>query len=170
VERLRDGGSVEFAKPLLAKYVSDGRRFSTPRRHRAEGILVPLALCRGCHDSRGGNELAFLVTGMHGKPVPSRTAPLRLALPGGNTVSNRSSRSSTSRSPRSGRYPFGKPCRGSEYGFWANVNPEVPHPRWSQATERVLGGNERVPTLKWNGYGEFVPIFMTGLRKERLFV
>ncbi|MGI4954259.1 MAG: molybdopterin-dependent oxidoreductase, partial [Janthinobacterium lividum] len=44
----------------------------------------------------------------------------------------------------------------TEYGFWANVNPDVPHPRWSQASERLLGSDERVPTQLHNGYGEFV--------------
>ena len=56
-----------------------------------------------------------------------------------------------------------------EYGFWANVNPEVPHPRWSQATERLLGGNERVPTRLFNGYGEFVADLYTNLQNERLW-
>jgi sulfoxide reductase catalytic subunit YedY len=64
---------------------------------------------------------------------------------------------------------FWEKLQASEYGFWANVNPEVPHPRWSQATERVLGTNERRPTLKWNGYGEFVASLYDGLEKERLF-
>src|SRR5947209_4796929 len=59
--------------------------------------------------------------------------------------------------------------QASEYGFWANVNPDVPHPRWSQASERVLGTNERRPTLLWNGYGEFVADLYKGLEKERLF-
>ena len=43
-----------------------------------------------------------------------------------------------------------------EYGFYANVNPEVDHPRWSQATERMLGSGDRVPTLLYNGYAEQV--------------
>jgi sulfoxide reductase catalytic subunit YedY len=43
-----------------------------------------------------------------------------------------------------------------EYDFWANVDPGVPHPRWSQKTERVIGTNERRPTIKYNGYGQFV--------------
>jgi sulfoxide reductase catalytic subunit YedY len=43
-----------------------------------------------------------------------------------------------------------------EYGFWANVNPDVPHPRWSQKTERMLGTDERRPTVIYNGYGEYV--------------
>ena len=60
--------------------------------------------------------------------------------------------------------------QSSEYGFWANVNPVVSHPRWSQATEQVLGTNTRVPTLIWNGYGEAVAGMYKGLEKERLFV
>ena len=57
-----------------------------------------------------------------------------------------------------------------EYDFWANVNPDVPHPRWSQATERLLGSNERVPTKIFNGYGEFVAPLYANLQKERLYM
>jgi sulfoxide reductase catalytic subunit YedY len=59
--------------------------------------------------------------------------------------------------------------QSAEYGFWANVNPEVAHPRWSQASERVLGTNERVPTLLFNGYAEFVAHLYEDLEDERLF-
>jgi sulfoxide reductase catalytic subunit YedY len=50
------------------------------------------------------------------------------------------------------------------------VNPAVSHPRWSQASERVLGTDQRVPTLIYNGYGEQVADLYKGLEKERLFV
>jgi len=50
------------------------------------------------------------------------------------------------------------------------VNPQVSHPRWSQASERLIGSNERVPTQMWNGYGEFVASLYEGLQGERLFV
>jgi sulfoxide reductase catalytic subunit YedY len=59
---------------------------------------------------------------------------------------------------------------GFGYGFWANVNPEVPHPRWSQAMEEVLGTGERVPTKLFNGYGEFVASLYAGLEKEPLYM
>jgi sulfoxide reductase catalytic subunit YedY len=59
--------------------------------------------------------------------------------------------------------------QASEYGFWANVNPEIPHPRWSQATEEVIGTGERRPTLLYNGYGEHVADLYKGLEKERLW-
>jgi sulfoxide reductase catalytic subunit YedY len=57
-----------------------------------------------------------------------------------------------------------------EYGFWANVNPQVDHPRWSQATEEVIGdGGKRVPTLLFNGYGEWVADLYKGMENERLY-
>jgi sulfoxide reductase catalytic subunit YedY len=60
---------------------------------------------------------------------------------------------------------------GREYGFWANVNPEVPHPRWSQASERDIGTGERRPTLLYNGYEEQVASLYAGLEKtEKLFM
>ncbi len=65
---------------------------------------------------------------------------------------------------------FWERIQAGEYGFWANVNPEVPHPRWSQATERLLGSNERVPTQLFNGYGEFVADLYRGLERERLWI
>jgi sulfoxide reductase catalytic subunit YedY len=64
---------------------------------------------------------------------------------------------------------FWQAIQASEYGFWANVNPEVPHPRWSQAYERVLGSDERVPTLLFNGYGEYVAALYKDLQNERLY-
>ena len=67
---------------------------------------------------------------------------------------------------------FWEEIQGSEYGFWANVNPEVPHPPWSHATERVLGQDERVPTLLYNGYGEYVADLYKDIdtAQERLFM
>jgi len=60
--------------------------------------------------------------------------------------------------------------QSSEYGFWANVNPAVPHPRWSQADEEVIGVGTRVPTVIFNGYGAYVADLYKGLEKERLYV
>ncbi|MBN9024430.1 MAG: protein-methionine-sulfoxide reductase catalytic subunit MsrP, partial [Rhizobiales bacterium] len=65
---------------------------------------------------------------------------------------------------------FWQQLQSSEYGFWANVNPEVPHPRWSQASETVIGTNERVPTQLFNGYGEFVAGLYKGLESEALYM
>ena len=58
----------------------------------------------------------------------------------------------------------------SEYGFWANVNPDVPHPRWSQARERMLGTGEMRPTVLFNGYGEEVAGLYKGIEGEELYL
>ena len=120
---------------------------------------------------RGANELAFLVTGIYGKPLPNAVRrAAAAAVPWKYGFKSVKSIVQASASPTSGRRPSGRRCRPSEYGFWANVNPEVPHPRWSQASEHVLGTRERKPTLLFNGYGEQVAGLYKGLEKESLFM
>ena len=110
-----------------------------------------------------------MATGMYGKPAPNQNgAPLRLVLPwkyGFKSAKSIVRVSFTDKRPAT----FWDTVQGDEYGFWANVNPAVPHPRWSQATERVIGTDERVPTLQWNGYGEFVAHLYDGIKGEQLF-
>jgi sulfoxide reductase catalytic subunit YedY len=112
----------------------------------------------------------FIATGIYGKPMPKQNgAPLRLAVPwkyGFKSTKGIVRFQFTDVRPVS----FWEEIQASEYGFWANVNPEVPHPRWSQATERVLGSDERVPTQLYNGYGEYVAELYQGLEGERLFM
>jgi sulfoxide reductase catalytic subunit YedY len=162
---------VDFAKPLgSAKYVRMETFLDAKMAPGQKEFWYPWPYIEGATIAEAGNELAFLVTGMYGKPVPKQDgAPLRLALPwkyGFKSVKSIVHFSFTEKRPVS----FWESVQGSEYGFWANVNPDVPHPRWSQASERVLGTNDRRPTLKWNGYGEFVAHLYDGLEKERLFV
>jgi sulfoxide reductase catalytic subunit YedY len=57
-----------------------------------------------------------------------------------------------------------------EYGFWANVNPKVAHPRWSQANERRIGTEEMIPTRLFNGYEAEVAGLYQGMEKERLYM
>ena len=112
----------------------------------------------------------LMVTGAYGKPVPkSMGAPLRLHLPwkyGFKSIKGIVRVSFTAQRPVS----FWEQLQASEYGFWANVNPDVPHPRWSQATEQVLGTDERIPTLLFNGYGEQVAALYAGLEAEKLYM
>jgi methionine sulfoxide reductase catalytic subunit len=113
--------------------------------------------------------LTLMVVGLYGEVLPNQDgAPLRLAVPwkyGFKSVKSIVRFEFTDKRPVS----YWEKLQASEYGFWANVNPAVPHPRWSQASERVLGSDERRPTLIWNGYGEFVADLYKGLEKERLF-
>ena len=83
------------------------------------------------------NELAFMATGAYGKPMAKQHgAPLRLAVPwkyGFKSIKSIVRFSFTDKRP----VGIWEELQASEYGFWANVNPEVPHPRWSQATEET---------------------------------
>lgn len=116
------------------------------------------------------NELAFMVVGMYGKTLPSQNgAPLRVSLPwkyGFKSAKSIVKIEFTDKRPVS----FWESLQDEEYGFWANVNPAVPHPRWSQATETLLGSDERVPTQIWNGYGEFVAAMYADKTGEKLFM
>jgi len=116
------------------------------------------------------NELAFIAIGAYGKPMPKQHgAPLRLAVPwkyGFKSAKSIVRFTFTDKRPKS----FWEALQASEYGFWANVNPQVPHPRWSQATEELIGLKERRPTLLFNGYGEYVAELYKGLEQERLYV
>ncbi|HKK35014.1 MAG TPA: protein-methionine-sulfoxide reductase catalytic subunit MsrP [Paracoccaceae bacterium] len=102
------------------------------------------------------NPLAFMVVGAYGKVLHKPFgAPIRLHLPwkyGFKSLKSVVRISFTAERP----VGFWEELQASEYGFWANVNPEVPHPRWSQADERVLGEDERIPTQLFNGYAEEV--------------
>ena len=116
------------------------------------------------------NDLSFMVTGAYGEPVPrSMGAPIRLHLPwkyGFKSIKSVVRVSFTKERP----VGFWEQLQAKEYGFWANVNPEVPHPRWSQAEERVLGTKDKIPTVIYNGYGEQVADLYKDLKDERLFL
>jgi sulfoxide reductase catalytic subunit YedY len=130
---------------------------------------LPWPYTEGLTMAEATNELAFLVTGAYGKPVSKQQgAPLRLAVPwkyGFKSIKSITKFTFTDQRPKS----YWEALQASEYGFWANVNPQVPHPRWSQATEEVIGTNKRVPTQLFNGYGEQVADIYKGLDKERLW-
>jgi methionine sulfoxide reductase catalytic subunit len=161
---------VALASPLgSAKYVRF-ETFTNPKIAPGEReFWYPWPYIEGLTMFEATNELAFVVTGMYGHPVPRQDgAPIRLATPwkyGFKSTKSIVKVTFTDQRPKT----FWETMQSDEYGFWANVNPAVPHPRWSQATERVLGVDERVPTLIWNGYGEYVAHMYDGLQNERLF-
>ena len=160
---------VERAKPLSAARFVKMETFLDPdiapgqRQH-----WYPWPYVEGLTLAEATNELAFMVTGVYGKPVPRQMgAPLRLAVPwkyGFKSIKSIVRFTFSDERPVS----FWEEIQGREYGFWANVNPDVPHPRWSQATERTLGGG-RVPTRLYNGYAEQVAHLYAGMEGERLF-
>jgi len=151
---------VELAKPMSgAKYI----KMNTIAEDKAQmpglrQFWYPWPYQEGLTMEEATNEMAFMVTGLYGKPVPKQNgAPLRLAVPwkyGFKSIKSIVQFTFTDEKPKT----FWESLQDKEYGFWANVNPKVPHPRWSQASEWQLGGrqSDRVPTRLYNGYEEFV--------------
>jgi sulfoxide reductase catalytic subunit YedY len=112
------------------------------------------------------NELAFLATGSYGKPQPKQNgAPIRLIVPWKFGFKNIKSIVKIE-FVRDRPGTFWNELQPQEYGFWANINPAVPHPRWSQAAETFINTGERISTKKFNGYGEWVAELYTDLEEE----
>jgi methionine sulfoxide reductase catalytic subunit len=161
---------VALAEPLgSAKYVQFTSFENPDVADGQKASWYPWPYLEGVTMAEATNDLAFLVTGAYGKPLPKQNgAPLRLALPwkyGFKSAKGLVRFTFTDKQPVN----FWQALQASEYGFWANVNPDVPHPRWSQATERELTTGDRVPTLLFNGYGEYVVDIYKNLQNERLY-
>jgi sulfoxide reductase catalytic subunit YedY len=162
---------VEMAKPLSsAKYVRMETFLDKATAPGQRQTWFPWPYVEGLTMAEATNELTFLVTGAYGKPIPKvHGAPIRLAVPwkyGFKHIKSIVRFSFVDQRPKS----YWEDLQASEYGFWANVNPEVAHPRWSQASEELIGTGERRPTLLFNGYGEYVAHLYKGLEGERLYV
>jgi len=109
------------------------------------------------------NDLTLLATGLYGKDLlPQNGAPIRLVVPwkyGFKGIKAIVKIDLVPDMPTS----LWMNAASNEYGFFANVNPQVPHPRWSQATERRIGELSRRPTLMFNGYAEEVAFLYEGM-------
>ena len=164
---------VEIAKPLSsAKYVRT-ETFNRPEvAFGMKATWYPWPYIEGVTIEEATNELALIGTGIYGKPLPKQMgAPIRLVLPwkyGFKSAKGIVKFTFTDKRPVSFWQDI---SQDKEYGFWANVNPEVPHPRWSQATEEVIGtGGKRVPTQLFNGYGEYVAQLYKDKPGEKLWM
>lgn len=132
-----------FHRPNEAEYVAQDDSYPWPYR---EGLTIAEAT----------NELAFIALGVFGEPLPKQHgAPVRLVVPwkyGFKGIKSIVRITLTDHQPAT----FWNAVNGREYDFQANVNPDVPHPRWSQKTEWMLGTHARHPTQYLNGYADFV--------------
>ena len=112
------------------------------------------------------NDLSFIATGIYGKELPNQNgAPLRLILPwkyGFKSIKSIVKISFVNKRP----IGLWEKLAPKEYGFWANVNPNIPHPRWSQKSEQQLGVDGRTPTVIYNGYGDQVASIYNELEKS----
>jgi sulfoxide reductase catalytic subunit YedY len=131
--------------------------------------ILPWPYVEGLRLDEAMHPLALLVTGVYGKPLPNQNgAPLRLVVPwkygfkGGKSIVRIRL---TDRQPQN----TWNVVAPDEYGFYANVNPAVDHPRWSQARERRLGEFFKRPTLPFNGYGDQVAGLYVGMDLKKDF-
>jgi len=115
------------------------------------------------------HDLAILATGLYGKPLPPQDgAPIRLVVPwkyGFKGAKSIVKIDLVEEMPTS----FWMASAPNEYGFYANVNPDVSHPRWSQASERRIGELSRRKTLLFNGYAEQVAQLYQGMDLRKFF-
>ncbi|MCS6883584.1 MAG: protein-methionine-sulfoxide reductase catalytic subunit MsrP [Oscillochloridaceae bacterium] len=151
-------------EPLaVARYV----RFETVLRPEEmpgqRDRFYPWPYVEGLRLDEAMHDLTLLATGLYGRPLtPQNGAPLRLVVPwkyGFKSIKAIVRIDLVEQMPRS----LWMTVAPNEYGFYANVNPDVPHPRWSQATERRIGEGGRRPTLPFNGYAEQVAALYAGL-------
>ena len=162
---------LDFAKPTSgAKYVVMETFHDKAMAPGQRQFWYPWPYRDGLTIADAAHELTMIGTGAYGKPMPKQNgAPLRLIAPwkyGFKQVKSIVRFTFTDQRPVS----FWEKIQGKEYGFWANVNPEVDHPRWSQATEKLLGTGDRVPTLLYNGYADQVAHLYKDMKGENLFM
>jgi methionine sulfoxide reductase catalytic subunit len=162
---------VALAKPLgSAKFVRFETFLDPAMAPGQNNFLYPWPYVEGVTMAEAENDLSFIATGAYDKPIAKQHgAPLRLHLPwkyGFKSIKSIRRISFVEEQP----VGLWEAIQPSEYGFWANVNPEVPHPRWSQASERVLHTGERVPTLLFNGYAEEVAGLYAGMDAAKLYM
>jgi len=124
---------------------------------------LPWPYVEGLRLDEAMHPLAILATGLYGKPLPNQNgAPLRLVVPWKYGFKGIKSivRIRLKRQRPMNTWQLSAP---DEYGFFANVNPEVDHPRWSQKRERRIGEFRHRPTLPFNGYGSQVASLYAGM-------
>jgi len=162
VAGVQDGAKYVAFETLYRPEEMPGQRFPSLDWPYVEGLRLDEAM----------NPLTLMATGIYGKDLPNQNgAPLRLVVPwkyGFKSIKSIVKITLTDKEPPTS---WNK-ANAREYGFYSNVNPEVSHPRWSQASERVIGGGlftQRVPTLKFNGYEDEVAGMYEGMDLRKLF-
>jgi len=148
-----------------AKYVAFETVVRPDEMPGINGGMIDWPYREGLRLDEAMHPLTLLATGLYGKPMPNQNgAPIRLVVPwkyGFKSIKAIVRISLVAEQP----VTTWNTLAANEYGFYANVNPEVDHPRWSQASERRIGGGlfaGRIDTLKFNGYGDQVASLYAG--------
>ena len=158
-----------FEPTSKAKYVAFQTLLDPKRMPGQRRAILDWPYVEGLRLDEAMNPLAILAVGMYGRELPNQNgAPLRLVLPwkyGFKSIKSIVKIRLTERQPPTS-WNISAP---GEYGFYANVNPAVDHPRWSQKRERRIGEFLKRDTLPFNGYGEQVAQLYSGLDLRKNF-
>lgn len=169
VKRFEPQGSAKYIR--FETVVRPAEMVGQRRSH-----ILPWPYVEGLRLDEAMNPMALIAVGLYGQPLPNQNgAPLRLVVPwkyGFKGVKSIVSMSFTEAEPRN----TWREMNAGEYGFFANVNPRVDHPRWTQATERRIGAGgvggllePRRATLMFNGYAEEVGQLYAGMDLARYY-
>lgn len=146
-----------------AKYVRFESVYRPEEMPGQKRSFYPWPYQEGLRLDEAVNDLTLLATGIYGEPMPKQNgAPIRLVVPwkyGFKSIKSITRIELVAEQPTTLWSMIGP----NEYGFYSNVNPQVPHPRWSQATERRVGELGRRETLMFNGYAEQVAHLYDGM-------
>ncbi|MGF0540518.1 protein-methionine-sulfoxide reductase catalytic subunit MsrP [Agrobacterium sp. ES01] len=169
---------LDKVEPLgSAKYVAFETVVRPEQMPGQRGLFQPMnwPYVEGLRLDEARHPLAILATGLYGETLPNQSgAPIRLVVPwkyGFKGIKSIVKITLTDKQPPNSWNQLAP----NEYGFYANVNPEVDHPRWSQATERRIGeaqglfGGARMNTLMFNGYGDEVASLYAGMDLRKNF-
>jgi sulfoxide reductase catalytic subunit YedY len=155
------------ARYIEFKTLVDPNQFPEQRRSLFKVLDWPYV--EGLRMDEATNPLTLIATGIYGKPIPNQNgAPLRLVTPwkyGFKGIKAIVSMNFTDKQPVN----TWQQQAAQEYGFFANVNPNVDHPRWTQARERRIGEFFKRPTLMFNGYTEHVASMYSGMDLRRYY-
>jgi methionine sulfoxide reductase catalytic subunit len=155
---------LKRVEPLgSARYVAFETVVAPEERNIPQTTALTWPYVEGLRLDEAMHPLTILATGLYGEPLPPQNgAPVRLVVPwkyGFKSIKSVVRLRLVEQMPPTS---WGRE-NPSEYGFFSNVNPAVPHPRWSQATERRIGEYGRRPTLPFNGYAEEVAAMYAGM-------
>jgi len=155
---------LEMAQPLPeAKFVAFQSVYRPEKMPGQVGLDFPWPYLEGLRLDEAQHPLTLLATGLYKEPLtPQNGGPIRLVVPW--KYGFKSAKALVKITLQADQpVTFWNAIAPQEYGFYANVNPEVDHPRWSQATERRIGETGRRPTLMFNGYAEQVGDLYAGM-------
>jgi sulfoxide reductase catalytic subunit YedY len=155
---------LKVVQPMTsAKYVHFVTLMDTDRMPGEGNPFYPWPYSEGLRLDEAMQRLTILATGLYGKPLPNPDgAPIRLVVPwkyGFKSIKAIVKIELTEQRPET----MWNTIAPNEYGFYSNVNPQVDHPRWSQASERRIGELNRRPTLIYNGYSDEVANLYSGM-------